>query len=132
MEMPLASAKLTQSGFALRKSGRQPDYDYGKRVPLWDTRAQEGFYTRFGNVKELIETSDDALAIFGPGEEVELEFTAPPGDGIFVLKLNGWCKDRDLLTKYGETVEPVPSRGGSNAKRESLHQKYNTRYLSGG
>jgi len=132
VEMRLAGAKLVQSGFAMRKSGRRPDYEYGKRVPLWDTRAQEGFYTRFGDVKELVESADDAVAIFGPGEEVEMEFEAPPGEGIFVLELKGWCKDKDLLTKDGETVGPIPSRAGSNAKREALHQKYNIRYQSGG
>jgi hypothetical protein len=130
--MPLVGAKLIQSGFAKRKEGRRPDYEYGKRVPLSDTRAQEGFYTRLGDVKELVESGDDAVAIFGPGEEVEMEFVGAPGDGIFVLELKGWCKDKDLLTKDGETVEPVPSRTGSNAKRETLHQKYNTRYQSGG
>jgi hypothetical protein len=132
IELPLQTAKLLQTGFAARKTGRRPDYDYAKRVPLWDTRAQDGFYTQLGDVKELVESADDALAIFGPGEEVEMEFDAPADDGIFVLELKGWCKDKDLLTKDGETIDPVPSRGGSNAKRESLHQKYNTRYLSGG
>jgi hypothetical protein len=129
--MPLAGAKLVPSGFATRKSGRRPDYDYGKRVPLWDTRAQEGFYTRFGDVKQLVESADDAVVIFGPGEEVEMEFEALPGEGIYVLELKGWCKDKDLLTKDGETVGPVPSRGGASEKRESLHQKYNTRYMAG-
>jgi len=132
VELPLAEAKLAATGFAQRKSGRRPDYDYGKRLPLWDTRAQEGYYTRFGDVKELLQNADDAVAIFGPGEEAELEFTGQPGEGIFVLELKGWCKDKDLLTKDGQTVEPLPTRGGSSPKRESLHQKYNTRYLSGG
>ncbi|HEV8291646.1 MAG TPA: hypothetical protein VGP94_06965, partial [Tepidisphaeraceae bacterium] len=132
VEMPLVGAKLLQSGFAMRKRGRRPDYEYGKRVPLWDTRAQDGFYTRFGDVKELVESVDDALAIFGPGEEVEMEFEAAPGEGLFVLEVKGWCKDKDLLTKDSQTVEPIPSRAGSNAKRETLHQKYNTRYQSGG
>jgi tetratricopeptide (TPR) repeat protein len=131
-EMPLAAAKLTATGFAQRKTGRRPDYDYSKRFPLWDTRAQEGFYTRFGDVKELLESGDDALAIFGPGEEVELEFEASPGDGIFVLELKGWCKDKDLLTKDGQTIDPLPTHNGPNPKRQALHQKYNTRYLSGG
>jgi hypothetical protein len=131
-EMPLMGARLLQSGFAQRKSGRRPDYDYGKRAPLWDTRAQEGFYTRLGDVKELVESGDDALAIFGPGEEVEMEFEGHLGEGVFVLELKGWCKDRDLLTKDGERVGPIPSRAGENPKREALHRKYNTRYLSGG
>jgi len=132
VEMPVVGAKLLQSGFAQRKGGRRPDYDYGKRVPLWDTRAQEGFYTRFGDVKELVESGDDALAIFGPGEEVEMEFEGPAGEGIFVLEVKGWCKDRDLLTKEGEAVGPIPTRAGSSAKREALHREYNTRYWSGG
>ena len=59
-----------------------------------------------------------------------MEFEAPAGDGIFVLELKGWCKDKDLLTKDGETVEPVP--GKANEKRQALHRKYNTRYQSGG
>src|SRR5436305_13706808 len=129
VEMAVGGAKLVQSGFAMRKSGRRPDYEYGKRVPLWDTRAQEGFYTRFGDVKELVESGDDAVAIFGPGEEVEMEFEASAREGIYVLELKGWCKDRDLMTKDGETVGPVP--GSANPKRDVLHSKYNTRYLSG-
>jgi hypothetical protein len=132
VEMPLVGAKLLQTGFATRKSGRRPDYEYGKRAPLWDTRTQDGFYTRFGDVKELVESVDDAVAIFGPGEELEMEFKAAPGEGVFVLEVKGWCKDKDLLTKDGQTVEPIPSRAGSNAKREALHQKYNSRYQSGG
>ena len=117
------------------KNGRQPDYDYGRRVPLWDTRAQEGFYTRFGDVKELVEGADDALVIFGPGEEVEMQFEGAAGDGVFVLEMKGWCKDKDLLTKDGETVGPLPVREGRSAeglqRREELHRKFNTRYTAG-
>src|SRR5207249_4854015 len=29
-EMPLSAVKLSQTGFALRKPGRRPDYDYAK------------------------------------------------------------------------------------------------------
>jgi Tfp pilus assembly protein PilF len=134
--MPLVGARLVQSGFAERKSGRRPDYEYSRRRPLWDTRAQEGFYTRLGEVRELVEGVDDAVVIFGPGEEVEMEFDSVPGDGVFVLEVKGWCKDKDLLTKDGETVGPVPVREGISAegvrRREELHRRFNTRFQSGG
>ena len=134
--MPLVRANLVQSGFAQRKEGRRPDYEYAKRIPLWDTRAQEGWYTRFGDVKELVESVDDAVAIFGPGEEVEMEFEAPPGEGVFVLEVSGWCKDKDMLTKDGQTVGPVPARENSSAeilrRRDEKHRRFNTRYQSGG
>src|SRR5436305_14964880 len=89
VEMAVGGAKLMQNGFAMRKSGRRPDYEYGKRVPLWDTRAQEGFYTRFGDVRELVERVDDEVAIFGPGVEVDMELEALPGEGGCVLELKG-------------------------------------------
>lgn len=135
----LASSRLLPSGFAQRTTGdqRQPHYDYDKRTPFWDTRHQRGFYTEFGTVDELIAIKDEALAIFGPGEEVHMEFDAdlpplePGWTRRFVLELDGWCKDMDLFTKDGETLEPLPTRGESKVMRETLHQKYNTRFESG-
>ena len=47
------------------------------------------------------------VAIFGPGEDVRLEFEAP-ADAVpagwtrrVVLETDGWCKDMDLYTKDG-------------------------------
>lgn len=133
----LASARLATTGFARRSTGpfRRPSYDYDSRVPLWDTRHLSGFYTAEGPVDELVSAEDGAVAILGPGEEVQLEFTAgldPPPPGWtrhFVVELRGWCKDMDLYTEHGDTVEPVPSP--SSAARDRLHQRYNTRYASG-
>jgi tetratricopeptide (TPR) repeat protein len=137
--LPLASSHLLRSGFATRTTGdqRQPHYDYNKRTPFWDTRHQRGFYTSFGPVNELISANDNALAIFGPGEEVHMEYGAtlpelqPGWSRRFALELNGWCKDMDLFTKDGETIKPLPSRDESTSLRESLHEKYNTRFESG-
>lgn len=75
------------------------------------------------------------MAIFGPGEDIRLEFTAP-ADGVptgwtrrFVLEANGWCKDMDLYTKDGDTVAPLP--GVDSPARRQLHDAFNTRYESG-
>jgi len=135
--LPLLSATLRESGFATRTTGpqRTPHYDYARRAPLWDTRHPRGRYTRFGAVDALVAAADSALAIFGPGEDVRLEFAAP-GDAVpagwtrrVVLEADGWCKDMDLYTKDGDTVAPLP--GVDTPARRRLHDAFNTRDASG-
>ena len=138
-DLKLTSAALIRSGFPKRTTSAQmqPSYDYDIRAGLWDTRHQAGWYTAFGRVDELISAPDGGLAIFGPGEEVQMELDAdlPPlpenWKRIFVLETDGWCKDMDLYTKDGETIEPLPGTAYPKEKREALHRKYNTRYESG-
>jgi hypothetical protein len=137
-ELPLTAARVEQPGFALRTTGPQrlPAYDWARRAPLWDTRFQIGRYTRFGDAMELVVSTDDAVAIFGPGEAVHLEFEAPaeePRHGwtrVYVLEVDGWCKDMDRFTRDGSTVAPVPSAGRNPTVPERFHAKYNTRYVS--
>ena len=135
--LPLAAARLASSGFPRREmhAGRRPSYDYDRRAALWDTRYLKGRYTALGPVADLLTAEDGAVAIFGPGEELHLEFAAPPQPPKtgwtrrFVLETRGWCKDMDLYTKDGDTVEPVPGRRAPAAAR--LQARYTTRYLSG-
>ena len=132
-----SKAVLLDSGFARRTTGPQrlPHYDWERRVPLWDCRHQKGFYTRLGDVEALVATTDDALCVFGPGEEVHLEYAAdlppaPPGFARrFVLETTGWCKDSDLATKDGDTVGPLPLREGvrDTRTRDALHKATLTR-----
>ena len=135
--LPLTAATLARTGFPRRDmhADRRPSYDYDRRVPLWDARYPRGRYTREGTVTDLIAIEDGAVAIFGPGEEIELEFAdsaAPPRPGWtrhLVLDLRGWCKDMDLYTLDGETVEPLP--GARSAAAVELQSRYTTRYESG-
>ena len=143
IELPLASARVNDAGFAGRTTAaqRRPSYDYDRRAPLWDARHQAGFYTEFGRADELLAQADDALAIFGPGEEVHMEFATPP-DNVpagwsrrIVLQLIGWCKDMDFYTRDGATLEPLPARNAApddiaRRHRDELHAKYNNRYRS--
>jgi len=142
IDLPLAGATLADVGFAHRTTGprRQPSYDYDRRTPLWDTRHQRGWYTAFGRVDELVAREDDALAIFGPGEEIELRFEAtalppiqPGWTRRFVLEARGWCKDMDLYTQDGDTLEPLPAASPPHDQtlRDALHRRLNTRYMSG-
>ena len=128
---------MRRSGFARRTTGPQrlPHYDYGDRTPSADTRHPAGLYTEFGPAEALLAEADGALAIFGPGEEVHLEFGAdidPPPRGwrrYLVLETRGWCKDMDLFTRDGETVGPLPGERDDAAR--ALHQRYNTRFEAG-
>jgi hypothetical protein len=136
VRLPATTARLDVTGFAVRTTGpqRAPRYDYQRRLPLWDTRHQRGWYTAVGPVEPLVAEEDGAVAIFGPGEEVHLEFDAPPPPPPgwtrrIVLEVRGWCKDMDLYTRDGETVEPVP--GTPSPERERLHRQFNTRYAGG-
>jgi len=136
---PLVSAHLSIVGFPRRTDGpqRQPHYDYDDRTPFWDVRYQRGWYTREGAVTPLLERRDDAVAIFGPGEELHLEFLAPdvqpPEEWtrVYVLEAFGWCKDMDLFTRDGETIEPLPMVGSDSEHRRRLHREFNTRFESG-
>ena len=137
--LPLETARLATTGYARRTTERfrRPSYDYDARAPLWDARHLRGFYTAEGPVDELVSGADGAVAIVGPGEEVHLEFSArldPPPPGWtrrFVIELRGWCKDMDLYTEHGETVDPVPGLSMPSAVRAKLHERFNTRFASG-
>ncbi len=133
-------ARIAKTGFPRRTTHaqRRPDYDYQQRVPFWDTEYATGLYTRLGTMTELIAATDDAIAIIGPGEEIHVEFVAapPPPPGLrrwYVLETRGWAKDKDLYTHQGDTVGPLPraNPGASNADREELHRRYNTRFQAG-
>lgn len=136
--LPRRKALLDEVGFARRTTGPQrlPHYDWERRLPLWDCRHQAGTYTRFGDVEALVAATDDALVVFGPGEEVHLEWEAslpPPAAGWtrrHVLEATGWCKDSDLATRDGDTVGPLPVREGvtPSPARDALHASTLTRH----
>jgi hypothetical protein len=112
--LDLLSADLRRVGFPQRTTEANyfGQYDYSTRYGTWDVRHLPGFYTRFGPVTELLRSSDD-LVIFGPGEEVHIEFKFPghPEKGFrryYLLELEGWCKDMDLYTDQGNRLGPYP------------------------
>ncbi len=80
--------------------------------PIW--RDLEGWYTRYGNVEELLTKIDDRYVIMNAGDELRLKFDAPspPPPGTvrdFVLIGDGWVKDGDFNTAFSRTVLPLPS-----------------------
>ncbi|HEY1677841.1 MAG TPA: FG-GAP-like repeat-containing protein [Candidatus Sulfotelmatobacter sp.] len=72
-----------------------------------------GYYTRFGDVRELIKTIDDRYLIVNSGDELSMRFAEqpPPAAGWvrdFVIKGDGWIKDGDYNSTFSKTVQPLP------------------------
>ncbi|NRA95627.1 MAG: VCBS repeat-containing protein [Planctomycetes bacterium] len=149
-ELSANAAELRTSGYPREYSpdGHQPLlYDYALMDPAIDYKTMAGAYTRFGDVRELLDSPDDRYVIFGRAEEVILRFRAlePLTDGrrrSFILKSDGFCKDMDLYTAHPRTVGPLPFHGmtgypyppseayPSSPAHDAYHRTYNTRTLS--
>lgn len=138
-QLELSRANVKQLGFPRRLDNQQrvPSYDFNDIEPFWDTRYMEGAYSQLGDVTELLEEHDNALAIIGAGESIELFFIddLPPLEQgyhrFYLLKFKGWAKDMDILTKNGETLDPVPNNGKVTSRAKHLNQQYNTRFKAG-
>jgi hypothetical protein len=146
------SANLHYRGFSrmYRRGGRYGphwfDYDSVTKESPW--RPITGAATRFGDVRPLLEGSDDQYIVMVPGDETTVEFdaaqvaTPPPGwSRTFFLYSDGWIKDSDLNTAYGTTVEPLPYHAirsypyaagdgyPADSARQRYLREYNTRVI---
>jgi tetratricopeptide (TPR) repeat protein len=105
---------------------------FAPEVPIYDRIANVtgrwrdlvGYYTRFGDVRELLDRVDDRYVIMNAGDELRLQFPAPPppAEGWtrdFVLVGDGWVKDGDYNTSFSKTVEPLPAHDRPNYESSS-------------
>ncbi|HLJ76268.1 MAG TPA: FG-GAP-like repeat-containing protein [Acidobacteriaceae bacterium] len=89
-----------------------PDYNrIVSTTQIW--RDLEGYYTRYGDVRELLGGVDDRYVIMNAGDELSLQFaapTAPPAGWVrdYVLAGDGWIKDGDYNSTDSATVQPLP------------------------
>jgi tetratricopeptide (TPR) repeat protein len=72
-----------------------------------------GYYTRYGDVRELINHIDDRYVIVNSGDELSLRFMEqppPPAGWVrdFVVVGDGWIKDGDYNSTFSKTVLPLP------------------------
>jgi Tfp pilus assembly protein PilF len=118
-ELDADSAELGFRGFPAQPLDGTPveGFLYRDFLPRDHFRAMPGSYTRYGDVRELLESADDRFVILGPGDELSLSFRADrlpvlaPGERrTFFWKCAGYCKDMDLYTAHPEGVEPLPFR----------------------
>lgn len=89
-----------------------PDYNtLSSTKQIW--RDLVGYYTRFGEVSELLRGIDDRYVIVASGDEMSLRFPEqpPPPSGWvrdFVIIGDGWIKDGDYNSTFSRTVLPLP------------------------
>ncbi len=92
-----------------------PDYNrLSSSKQIW--RDLEGYYTRFGDVRELLKGVDDRYVIMNAGDEMTFRFAAPPPPAAgfvrdFILMGDGWIKDGDYNSTFSRTVQPLPYHG---------------------
>ncbi|HEU4479714.1 MAG TPA: FG-GAP-like repeat-containing protein [Pyrinomonadaceae bacterium] len=125
-----------------------PNYDQlSASKQIW--RDLIGYYTRFGDVRELLGNVDDRYVIMNAGDEMSLRFPAqppPPAGWVrdYVFMGDGWIKDGDYNSTFSKTVEPLPYHAKQDyttlpgrledewvyKKYPEDWQKYHTRYAT--
>ena len=119
------TADLHFRGFAqniVHPQRLQPElFLYADPAPASSWNPTPGLYTRYGDVLPLLGSVDDKLLVMGSGDEVALDFDAARLPALpqgwrrdWLLKVDGWAKDRDANTAYSQTVEPLPFHGMSS------------------
>lgn len=151
--LSLHTATLRYRGFSAvhtadRSSPELPQYHALEgTAPRW--RDLMGYYTRFGDVRELLQAVDDRYVIMNAGDELVLRFVAPPPPPTgwrrdFILIGDGWVKDGDYNTAFSTTVLPLPAHDQPDyttppghleddpVYRRHAHdwQHYHTRYIT--
>jgi hypothetical protein len=151
--LELAGADLRYRGYSVVKaadpsSPELPDYQRLMSTgQIWHDL--EGYSTRHGDVRELLQKIDDRMVIMNAGDEVRLQFGAPPPPPAgwkrdYVMIGDGWIKDGDFNSTYSKTVLPLPYHGMKNydvppgrledERAYKLHpadwQNFHTRYIT--
>ena len=114
-------ADLTWRGFSREFSpdGRQPlIYDYQKVSITSPWKVMTGHYTREGDVRKLLQKTDDMYVVSRPGDEVILSFVAdklpslPKGwTRTFILYADGFSKEMDINSASPDQIGPLPFHG---------------------
>jgi len=124
-------------------------YDYSQIDKKRRWRDLGGFYTRYGEVGELLQKSESMSVIMNAGDEITVEFDVDQfptlKDGwirSFILFSDGWVKDGDINTLASQRVEPLPFHGATSYPPENgehfpdgpdylrYRLEYNTRRVS--
>jgi tetratricopeptide (TPR) repeat protein len=150
--IPLASASLNFHGFPLKIEDEPPGnlkYIYEKASATGPYTRPAGAYTRYGDVRPLLDATDDKFVVFGSGDEVALDFDPAglpkiPAGWVrdYFFTANGYEKDMDFYAYRGDTVAPLPFGAmrsypypGQSFPADLDHlnyeMEYNTRFMSG-
>jgi hypothetical protein len=146
-----AKATVGWRGFSaeVRPDGREPaTYDYDRVSPDSPWKLLPGRYTREGDVRPLLSSTDDRFVVSAPGDEIAVAFAADAlpalADGwtrTFLLYANGFSKEMNLHSSSPDVLEPLPFHGmraypygpeeryPDTPKHRRYRAEYNTRVI---
>jgi Tfp pilus assembly protein PilF len=117
-EVPLAAAALDFLGYPREirlTPASDTTYSYTQRSMTGPYARAAGNYTRYGDVHDLLQKSDDRFVVFSSGEGVKLDFDprnlpALPSGWVrdYFFYADGFEKDLDFYAAHAFTVEPLP------------------------
>ena len=151
--LKMVSANLAFRGYSASYNKGGPFgpqwFNYYKVTKGQKWRDLTGNYTRYGDVLPLLQKADDQYIICDGGDEVTIDFDAthlpelPKGwKRDFIIYSEGWVKDGDMNTAYGQTVAPLPFHNmpsypypknityPTDKAHRDYQEKYNTRKVS--
>jgi hypothetical protein len=145
-------AELRWRGFSAETTadGREPfGYDYARVRQTSPWKTFPGRYTREGDVRELLLSTDDMFVVSRPGDELALSFDAralaPLPEGwtrTFLLYADGFSKEMDINSASPHTLDPLPfhamkdypyaapQRYPSTPAHRAYLERYNTRLVA--
>jgi Tfp pilus assembly protein PilF len=151
--LSLSEAELRYRGFSLVTQDSQSSPELAHYNTIVGTgqpwRNLEGYYTRYGGVRELLEKIDDRIVIVNSGDELRMRFAAAPAPAAgwtrdYVFIGDGWMKEGDYNFQFSSTVLPLPYHAMKDYtapptpleldRAYRLHpsdwQEYHTRYVT--
>ncbi len=145
-EVPLADAALDFLGYPREirlTPASDTTYSYARRSMTGPYARAAGNYTRYGDVRPLLEKPDDRFVVFSSGEGIKLDFDprklrALPGGWVrdYFFYANGFEKDLDFYAAHAFTVEPLPRHTllpypypeGKDYPADAEHLRYQLEY----
>ncbi len=152
-QLELSNAELRFRGFSQieKKNDSSPEIPVYNQIAttIQRWRSIEGYYTRYGDIRELLLQTDDRYALVHSGDEMILKFPElpPVREGFvrdFVIIGDGWIKEGDYNNVFSKTLLPLPTHESNDYSRkptrledEKVYQKhkkdwqnFHTRYVS--
>ena len=141
-----ADARLRWRGFSaeIPSGGLGPlTYDYDRVSPASPWKTMPGLYTREGDVRPLVVSTDDRFVVSAPGDEIALAFDATGLPALradwtrtFLLYVDGFSKEMNLHSASPDRLEPLPFhamtrypyRAPEAYPRTPAHDRYRAEY----
>jgi Flp pilus assembly protein TadD len=146
LQVPLAKAVLEFVGYP-RETRLQPAsdtiYSYSHRSLTGPYAHAAGSYTRYGDVYDVLQASDDRFVVFGSGEGLLLDFDPRQLPALaagwvrdYFFYADGFEKDLDFYAAHAFTVAPLPRHTllpypypeGKDYPADAEHLRYQLEY----